>query len=144
MSVAQWISVLFTTCALSVSSSGCTAGLSTPPPVSGHALAPVAENALPPVGTTFVGAFSALVQHNGPAVVNISSVPEEQLSVQPIWPPAAGMDDPFLKFFGRSSPYPQAEPGAALRTVGSGFIVDSGNSCRWISGNDSPELPAQS
>jgi serine protease Do len=102
--------------------------LSGPSPVSGHALAPVAENAQPPVAPTpveptFVGAFSALVQHNGPAAVNISSVPEEPVNLQSLWPPAAGTDDPFLKFFGRSSSSPRSELGAVLRKVGSGFIV---------------------
>jgi serine protease Do len=109
---------------MTVTSAGCSAGLSTPPPALHPALAPVAAKAPPATAASFVSRFSALVLQNGPAVVNISSIPKEQVAnPESLWPPNASEHEPFLQFFRQFSPGPFPDTGATPRNVGSGFIV---------------------
>ncbi|MGQ7932444.1 trypsin-like peptidase domain-containing protein [Paraburkholderia sp. D1E] len=88
------------------------------------ALAPVAGRAQAVTVHGFVSRFSALVQQNGPAVVNISLVPKEQVAnAESLWPPGASEHDPFLQFLRQFSPNPLPDAGATQSNVGSGFIV---------------------
>ena len=105
MPYAQWIPMLVTACAMTVTSAGCSAGLSRPTPAPDFALTSVAAKAQPVTAPRFVNRFSALVQQNGPAVVNISSIQKEQIAnAQSLWPPAASEHDPFRSFSDYSSP----------------------------------------
>jgi serine protease Do len=109
---------------MTVTSAGCSAGLSGPSPAPDFALASVAAKAQPVSAPDFVNRFSALVQQNGPAVVNISSVPKEQVAnAESLWPPGASEHDPFLQFFRQFSPNPLPDAGATPSNVGSGCIV---------------------
>ncbi|CAB3795920.1 trypsin-like peptidase domain-containing protein [Paraburkholderia fynbosensis] len=124
MPYAQWIPILVTACAMTVSSAGCSAGLSRPSPAPDFALASVAAKAQPLTAPGFVNKFSALVQQNGPAVVNISSIPKEQIAnAQSLWPPAASEHDPFPQFFRQFSRHPLPDTSTPPRNVGSGFII---------------------
>ncbi len=121
MPVAQWIAILVTACVMTVASAGCSAGSSRPSPAPDFA---VAAKAQPVTAPGFVNRFSALVQQNGPAVVNISSIPKEQVAnAESLWPPAASEHDPFLQFFRQFSPNSLPDAGATPHNVGSGFIV---------------------
>jgi serine protease Do len=121
MPVAQWIPILVTACVMTVTSAGCSAGLSRPSPAPDFA---VAAKAQPVTAPGFVNRFSALVQQSGPAVVNISSIPKKQVTnADSLWPPAASERDPFLQFFRQFSPNSLPDAGATPRNVASGFIV---------------------
>ncbi|MCA8977394.1 MAG: DegQ family serine endoprotease, partial [Planctomycetes bacterium] len=67
--------------------------------------------------------FSALVEKEGAAVVNIS-VSQTARSAGPTAGPIPGLPDPFQEFFRRfqQTPQPQGE-GPARQGVGSGFII---------------------
>lgn len=124
MPFAPWVPILVTACVMTVTSAGCSAGLSTPPPALHPAFAPVAPKAPPATTASFVSRFSALVLQNGPAVVNINSIPKEQVANPgSLWPPNASEHNPFLQFFRRFSPDPFPDTGATTKNVGSGFIV---------------------
>jgi serine protease Do len=121
MRIAQWMPILVTACAMTVTSTGCTAGLSRPSTTPDFALAAKPQ---PVTVSGFVNRFSVLVQQNGPAVVNISSISREQVAkAESLWPPGASEHDPFLQFFRQFSPNPVPDAGATSGNVGSGFIV---------------------
>ena len=64
--------------------------------------------------------FRALVQRNGPAVVNVSVRADVKTVAHPRMPPGLDEDSPFFRFFGM----PMIPDGAMpLRGEGSGFIV---------------------
>jgi serine protease Do len=76
--------------------------------------------------------FTALVEHNGPAVVNISTTqkaPPDEVrlprDLQPGIPPGmegGPWDDLFRRFFGDG---PHGSPDDADRSLGSGFVIDA-------------------
>jgi serine protease Do len=77
--------------------------------------APAAVRALPD--------FSALVEQNGPAVVNISTTARVRTQAQQF---QLDPDDPFFEFFRHFQGPNQTPPGEQLRRgVGSGFIVSA-------------------
>jgi S1-C subfamily serine protease len=67
--------MLVTACVITVISAGCTAGLSAPVSTSASSPAAADANARPAAANGIVHEFSALVQQDGPAVVNISATP---------------------------------------------------------------------
>src|ERR1700758_593217 len=75
MRVARPGHMLVTACVITVISAGCTAGLSAPVSTSACSPAAANANARPAAANGIVHEFSALVQQDGPAVVNISATP---------------------------------------------------------------------
>jgi serine protease Do len=69
--------------------------------------------------------FSGIVEHYGPAVVNISVVGKAQQTPAAMEMPELDPNDPFSEFFRRFGPmFPRApKHGQVMRGLGSGFIV---------------------
>src|SRR5262249_31475586 len=85
-------------------------------PVAAPAPAPAAAKALPD--------FSALVEQNRPAAVNITTPPKEHTPAQEMQIPGEP-GDPFYEFFRRFQ-IPAPQQGDQIRRgVGSGFIVSA-------------------
>ena len=79
-----------------------------------QAAAPARSGALPD--------FAALVERNGPAVVNVSVVGRAQPTAD--FPGGVSPDDPFYEFFRRfGRPMPRGGEAPVPRGEGSGFIV---------------------
>jgi len=128
MRVARPVHMLVTACVITIISAGCSAGFSAPAPISTPASWPSATNTN--AGPAAVAAngivheFTALVQQDGPAVVNISATPNEHIStMESIWPPGATEQNPYLQFFRQFGPDQFAHAVADSSNAGSGFIV---------------------
>jgi serine protease Do len=88
--------------------------------------APVAATPMPVAGNAnAVGLpdFTKIVQHNGPAVVNVSVVGTTKVAQRQMQQPDE--DDPFFEFFRRfqAPQQPRGGRGETVRGIGSGFIV---------------------
>lgn len=68
--------------------------------------------------------FTALVKHEGPAVVNISTTQKISIEAFP-FPgfPGVDPDDPFFEFFRRFAPGDQLQREYQTQSLGSGFII---------------------
>jgi len=68
--------------------------------------------------------FTALVKHEGPAVVNISTTQKISIEAFP-FPgfPGVDPDDPFFEFFRRFAPEDQLQREYQTQSLGSGFII---------------------
>ena len=95
-----------------------------------QAPAPVAATPAPVAGNPVAAAlpdFTKIVQHNGPAVVNIQVIGSTKVS-QRQGPQQFDEDDPFYEFFRRFQPQQPQQPHGGngrelVRGAGSGFIV---------------------
>ena len=96
-------------------------------PVQAPAPVPVAATPAPVAGNPVTAAlpdFTKIVQHNGPAVVNISVIGSTKVAQRQ--GPQFDEDDPFYEFFRRFQPQQPRGNGSGrelVRGAGSGFIV---------------------
>jgi len=116
--------------AVAVNHNNATASAAAAAAATVQAPAPVAATPAPVAGNPVAAAlpdFTKIVQHNGPAVVNIQVIGSTKVS-QRQGPQQFDEDDPFYEFFRRFQPQQPQQPHGGngrelVRGAGSGFIV---------------------